>query len=116
MATYGPAPGFNEGRAFELWVLNRWVFNFCVRSTHCGVKGRRGRGRKRGRRQRRRKWKGRVRGRGGERGRKRSEEGGGEGERKDKNLFVALSTKETQDLSKDVKKAAQTIKSLKLYS
>ena len=29
---YWPAPGF-KGKTFELWVLNRWVFNFCVRST-----------------------------------------------------------------------------------
>ena len=32
MATYGPAPGLN-GRTFQLWVLNGWVVNFCVRST-----------------------------------------------------------------------------------
>ena len=35
MAMYGPALGL-EGRTFELWVLNRWVFNVCVRSTHYG--------------------------------------------------------------------------------
>ena len=28
MAIYGPAPGL-KGRTFELWVLNKWVFNFC---------------------------------------------------------------------------------------
>ena len=33
MAIHGPAPAF-KGRTFEFWVLNRWVFNFCVRSTH----------------------------------------------------------------------------------
>ena len=32
MAIYGPAPGLH-GRTFEVWVHNRWVFNFCVRST-----------------------------------------------------------------------------------
>ena len=32
MPTYGPAPGLN-GRTVEIWVLNRWVFNFCVRCT-----------------------------------------------------------------------------------
>ena len=32
MAIYRPAPGF-KGRTFTLWVLNSWVFNFCVRST-----------------------------------------------------------------------------------
>ena len=32
MASYRPALGF-KGRTFELWALNRWVFNFCVRST-----------------------------------------------------------------------------------
>ena len=32
MAIYRPAPGL-KGRLFELWVLNRWLFNFCVRST-----------------------------------------------------------------------------------
>ena len=39
MAIYGPAPGL-EGRPSELWVLNRWLFNFCVRSTpYCGGPG-----------------------------------------------------------------------------
>ena len=32
MAVYGPVPGL-KWRTSELWVLNRWVFNFCVRST-----------------------------------------------------------------------------------
>ena len=32
MAIYGPAPGL-KGRTFELWVLNEWVFNFCICST-----------------------------------------------------------------------------------
>ena len=31
MAIYRPTPGF-KGRTFELWVLNRWHLNFCVRS------------------------------------------------------------------------------------
>ena len=31
-AIYGPAPGL-EGRLSVIWVLNRWVFNFYVRST-----------------------------------------------------------------------------------
>ena len=31
-AIHGPVPGF-KGRAFELWILNRWTFNFCVHST-----------------------------------------------------------------------------------
>ena len=32
MAMCWPTQGF-EGRTFELWVHNKWVFNFCVRST-----------------------------------------------------------------------------------
>ena len=32
MALYGLAPVF-KGRTFELWVPNRWRFNFCVRSS-----------------------------------------------------------------------------------
>ena len=32
MTMYWPAPGF-KGKTFELWVLNRRVFNFCVHST-----------------------------------------------------------------------------------
>ena len=32
MAIYGPAPS-SKGRPFEFWVLSRWVFNFCIRST-----------------------------------------------------------------------------------
>ena len=32
MAIYGPAPGF-KGRTIGLWVLNTWVFNFCIHST-----------------------------------------------------------------------------------
>ena len=32
MPVYGPVPGF-KGRTFEIWVLNRQVFNFCVRCT-----------------------------------------------------------------------------------
>ena len=32
MAIYGPTPGL-KGRTFELWVLNTWVFNFCICST-----------------------------------------------------------------------------------
>ena len=32
MAIHRPAPGL-KWRAFELWLLTRWVFNFCVRST-----------------------------------------------------------------------------------
>ena len=31
VAIYGPAPGV-KGTTFDLWVLNRWVFNFCIRS------------------------------------------------------------------------------------
>ena len=35
MHGYGPAPGL-KGRTFELWVLNRWVFDFwiCTTSLH----------------------------------------------------------------------------------
>ena len=32
MAIYWPTPGF-KGRNFKLFVLNRWDFNFCVRSS-----------------------------------------------------------------------------------
>ena len=32
MATYWPAPGF-KGRTFKLFVLTRWDFDFCVRSS-----------------------------------------------------------------------------------
>ena len=32
---FWPAQGFN-GRTFELYVLNRWDLNFCVRSPNCG--------------------------------------------------------------------------------
>ena len=32
MAIYWPTPGF-KGRTFKLCVLNRWDFNFCVRSS-----------------------------------------------------------------------------------
>ena len=32
MAIYWPTPGF-KGRTFKLWVLTRWDFNFCVRSS-----------------------------------------------------------------------------------
>ena len=32
MATYWPTPG-SKGRTFKLCVLNRWDFNFCVRSS-----------------------------------------------------------------------------------
>ena len=38
MAINIPAPGFKE-RTFELWVLNRWVFNFYVCSTPLRGKG-----------------------------------------------------------------------------
>ena len=31
MAIYWPTPGF-KGRIFQLCVLNRWDFNFCIRS------------------------------------------------------------------------------------
>ena len=31
VAIFGPVPG-STGRTFEFWVLNKWVFNFCVRS------------------------------------------------------------------------------------
>ena len=32
MAIYLPTPGF-KGRAFKLYVLTRWDFNFCIRSS-----------------------------------------------------------------------------------
>ena len=35
---YRPAPDL-KGRTFELWVLNKWVFKFCVRSTSLRVGG-----------------------------------------------------------------------------
>ena len=46
MAICRPAPGL-KGRTSELWVINKWVFNFYVRSTllsksvckHDGVSG-----------------------------------------------------------------------------
>ena len=40
MAIYGPAPCL-KGRTFELWVLNRWVFYFCLREmqTKTKIKG-----------------------------------------------------------------------------
>ena len=31
MAIYTPVPGL-KGRTLELWDLNRWVLNFCIRS------------------------------------------------------------------------------------
>ena len=31
-AIHGPVPGL-KGRAFELWILNRWVLIFCVSCT-----------------------------------------------------------------------------------
>ena len=33
VAIYWPTPGF-KGRTFKLYVLTRWDFNFCVRSSH----------------------------------------------------------------------------------
>ena len=32
MAIFWPTPSF-KGKTFELWVINRWVFNFCIHST-----------------------------------------------------------------------------------
>ena len=40
MAVYWPTPGFKE-RTFQLCVLNRWDFNFCVQSSPLRVIGKR---------------------------------------------------------------------------
>ena len=34
-AIFRPTPGI-KGRTFKLWVLNIWVFHFCVHSAPCG--------------------------------------------------------------------------------